>query len=549
MSSNVEDITKAVLARAHAEPAKAVPPPKGWLYYPKRDAHKGVAPAVPNELLESAPGLVGEIARWIKRGDSDAPNGLCLLSALSTVSVAAGRQFSGPTDAPLSLQMASLVPSGGGKDWAYKAPSVLLQACGRSVDSDLMIVNPEIEDSDGQDYEDLVNPFNLIASSPGNFTGDTAMINALWRSPILLVRIDEFGDALSQWTQSQSKEATIPALLRKAYSFGAIPPRAYAANTGAGKNLDEKRRKPLIDPFITLFAVSTPKQFYSALSGGLSENGTLNRFIIFDERSGEPTIDSVIDKYLGHGSEAKKQAPNNCIQGLVDIFNHGKKVVQGSAYTLAWPHQDRMSAFETVEHTKICFARDEVEGLEWAKFHHQRQLERHKFTSKDATDEEENAANAIARTSENLTRVAAICAVGDTPGIGQGAIPQVSAKHLSWATEFMELAEKHLKIVIGEKIEGEEAEIAQRLRMRLIKIYEDLLHSGKATDREGLYVSKRAITQSVSGRDRKDFSEAIKQALEDGLFIAEHRHSGKGQSKAVFLLWNGEIKNPQADAA
>lgn len=543
MTATIADTTKKVIERAKSDPAKNTPP-MGSLYYPPRDdaAKREPCPPVPDSLLEDAHGLFGDLARWVKRGDPDAPNGLCLLSALSIMSTLCGRGFVTPSNCGVSLQMVGLAPSGAGKDWALKAPNVALQACANQANPAAIVLSPNRPiDADEQAVENQIDAFTLIAASPSNFTSDAAIYNELWRSAISLVRMDEFGSTLARWSRESSHEAAIPSMLRTIYSRGIVSPRGYAANPNVkDSQLDRKRRASLHDPHMTLFGVSTPRQFYSAAHSGMTENGTLNRFIILDEVGQAPTLAKARDKLLGDGNDARAIVPRPIIDRMLNVFNNGKSVIepaQGLGVAVSYPHTERMDVTKAVDVVKVKFSNDEASEL-WIEFVHERNTSRFEKTQRDAENDEAEEANAMARTGENAIRVATLYAIGDTPQINDGDAPVIRAKHMQWAMQFMELAEAHLKTIIGEKVEGRSAD-DEAMLFKLLGYYEAVLHSKHGI---GAYAPMHAITSRFTQREREQARRVLKDAITDGHFTKASICREGSHKPSECLIWAGEWK-------
>jgi hypothetical protein len=84
---------------------------------------------IPAHLL-AAPGLVGEIARWIVDSSSRPQPGLALGAALAIVGTAAGRKYAGPTRSGTHLYVLGLARTGAGKDHALNQINRVLNAAG-----------------------------------------------------------------------------------------------------------------------------------------------------------------------------------------------------------------------------------------------------------------------------------------------------------------------------------------------------------------------------------------------------------------------------------
>jgi len=201
--------------------------------------------------VEYPQGLVGEIARWIVATSRYPQPELAIGAALGIVGTVAGRQFASPTKSATHLYTLGLAPTGRGKDHPLKSIRRILEAAG----------------------------LGELSGAP-DFFSMSAIYGHLIKTPLTICAIDEFGDFMRKVTskRSSNNEAQIGKTLRMLWSasFDTIgtPGRAQEGS------LD------IVWPCLSIYAVSTPHQFYSSLKEAALESGTLNRFLAIDGRKG-----------------------------------------------------------------------------------------------------------------------------------------------------------------------------------------------------------------------------------------------------------------------
>jgi hypothetical protein len=118
-------------------------------------------------------------------------------------------------------------------------------------------------------------------TSVGNFISGASIRDTLAEYPWVIAYLDEFGDMIKHGTQDKGGPARDRlSTLRKAYSTEGELERTAYANRNRGTNLDSTSlSSPVIDPHLGIVGLTTKQQFLSAISEGMLEDGTMNRFI------------------------------------------------------------------------------------------------------------------------------------------------------------------------------------------------------------------------------------------------------------------------------
>jgi hypothetical protein len=217
------------------------------------------APAL-DEALCFPKGLVGAISRWICETARKPQPALALAAAITIVGTAMGRQYAGPTGSGTHVYALGLAPTGAGKDHPLQQAKRIMAAAGMAAHL-----------------------------GPGEFISSTAAVNALQRMPLLLCVMDELGVFLGRINNRKAGgfEKAVGGILRTAWgsSFAPMPTPEWA----------QKRSSLIHAPALSLLGMSTPEEFFGALTGLDAANGVLNRFLIFPNpvrpRTSKPAYD------------------------------------------------------------------------------------------------------------------------------------------------------------------------------------------------------------------------------------------------------------------
>lgn len=198
------------------------------------------------DAMTRVPGLVGDIIDWMEATARYPQRGLALGAALGLVGTVAGRKYATPTRSGTHLYTLALAPTGAGKNHASKQVKRLLKKAGL----------------------DALN-------GPSQYMSMSAVFNELGRKPRHLAIIDEFGGYMRRIASAAGSphERAVKDILRTAWgcSFEDLRPLSYA---------DGRVIEPIVSPALSIYGMSTPEEFYAALSGDDVFNGFLNRFLV-----------------------------------------------------------------------------------------------------------------------------------------------------------------------------------------------------------------------------------------------------------------------------
>ena len=213
-----------------------------------------VASVLP-EQLRTIPGILGDFVQWYME-TAPAPHvEMAVQSALALGSVVLGRKYLTTESNFTSLYFLTVAKSGTGKEYGKKAIEKILDAAGLD---------------------------ELIGGS--GYTSPGAVYSELRDRPTHITVIDEFGkylQACSASGNSQLQEAVTTLIEAFGRLDGTLRPRAYSTMGLTEKQRNDVDRLKVNRPAITLYSMTTPKQFYSAIGEADIEAGMLRAVVIW----------------------------------------------------------------------------------------------------------------------------------------------------------------------------------------------------------------------------------------------------------------------------
>jgi hypothetical protein len=231
---------------------------------------------IPNHLLV-VPGLVGTISSWINDTARYPQPMLALGAALIVVGTAAGRHIAGPTLSGTHLYINGIAPTGAGKDHSMRQISTILFASGMQAHI-----------------------------GPSQFISMPSVVNFMKREPLSVCSIDEFGSYLKRINNKRASgfESSISGLLRMAWgsSFAMMTTPEWAQTPSIH----------IHSPAMSIFALSTPREFFESLGSGDIVNGLLNRFLLIEGDAAPKSRDPLVDPFM---------VPQSIIVPLANIYS------------------------------------------------------------------------------------------------------------------------------------------------------------------------------------------------------------------------------------
>lgn len=202
-------------------------------------------------MIQDAPGLVGDVARWIDSCARHPAPVLSTAAALVTCSALAGRRYE-CSGARGPIYVIGVARSGVGKDTGRRCAAGLLAAA-------------ECKERIGTDD---------VASAAG-------VIARLSKCPTQLFLLDEFGRMLEAYTSKNAggHERQIITTFMKLWSS--------ASDSYFGKAYAERDSHEIIEPACVLYGTTTPEVFYRSLRGSDVVDGVLSRMLLIECEHGQ----------------------------------------------------------------------------------------------------------------------------------------------------------------------------------------------------------------------------------------------------------------------
>jgi hypothetical protein len=235
-------------------------------------------PSIPRELLENAPGLVGEIAAWINETSIFHQPALALGASLAAVGALKAHRVRTESNLRTNLYIIGLVPSGLGKGRAMEQIESLFFAAGLE---------------------------SLFSGEP---VSDSAVLKSLRNNKgRRLLQWDEVGIAISEMTNTRSAnhKTAILNVMMKLFSKASS---VYFGKEYADHD-DKMKRKDIDQPCLCLYGASTKNRVYGALTSSYVVDGFISRFIIIEPEQTFPERQRVS---IG-------DVPENLIQKILQI--------------------------------------------------------------------------------------------------------------------------------------------------------------------------------------------------------------------------------------
>jgi len=328
------------------------------------DAAHGTPTEMPPHLLD-CPGLVGDIIDYVVATARKPQRVLALATALTVVGTCGGRRYAGPTGSGTHLYCLAAAKSGASKDHGLDMAVRLLTAA-------------EMTQHVGK----------------GEWMSFQAVYKSLNRQPLSLNCIDEVGGFLKRINKRTSggNEQAITAVLRTAWgkSFKMLPPPEWAGQDYA----------PIWSPALSVLGASTHEEFFRALEAGDTENGFLNRWLLFSTQERPAVQKPTADLF---------EVPASIVEGMKAIYQGGNPLVNATM------HSGRCDRPEIVAQW--------ADGEDGA-------LNREYLTWAEQLDEASDAESFFARTAEQALRIATIRAMGCNP-----ERPVIDRACFAWAKE------------------------------------------------------------------------------------------------------------------
>jgi hypothetical protein len=198
-------------------------------------------------------GILYDIGRWMCETAPVIDPVKAMMAAQVVVGTLIGRKVMGPTFSGTHIYYVLLAKSGEGKDHYRECIGTLLRAAGAGT---------------------------LVGRD--SFMSESAARLSLIKSPVQVSVQDEFSATLKKMNTSNNvHDQGLSRVIRAAWglSFKTMPPPEWA---GDNKML----AVPIESPALSMFCISTPDEFFAALSGENVSGGLINRFLVIEPNDG-----------------------------------------------------------------------------------------------------------------------------------------------------------------------------------------------------------------------------------------------------------------------
>lgn len=209
------------------------------------------APEIPQDIIASAPGLVGQLARWITDTSLYPQPILALAAAIPAIGNVMAHRVATETNLRTNFYTLGIAESGAGKEHARRCIARL--------------------------YEHV----NLSSTLLGDPASASAVINAVKRADARgLMMIDEFGRFLDSLKGSAGHTKMITTNMMYLYNAAGdtFTGQEYANNAMSGGRSD------IDQPCLGIYATTVPGRFYGSLTQEDAFDGFLSRWLVFETK-------------------------------------------------------------------------------------------------------------------------------------------------------------------------------------------------------------------------------------------------------------------------
>ena len=412
--------------------------------------------------LHTVPGILGDFVDWYM-STAPAPHvEMAVQSALALGSVVLGRKYLTTESNFTSLYFLTVAKSGTGKEYGKKAIEKILDAAGLD---------------------------ELIGGS--GYTSPGAVYSELRDRPTHITVIDEFGkylQACSASGNSQLQEAVTTLVEAFGRLDGTLRPRAYSSMGLTEKQRGDVDRLKVTRPAITLYSMTTPKQFYSAIGEADIEAGMLGRFLV---------VNSDAECGARKRGQTKAAPPAGVVRWAQSMRDAGGGNLAGVEVHDVAP--------KTVEIEFTPAAYEVLDAFEAENVTQRRKLA---DGGRDVL---------LARAVEIAMRLAAIVACSKSS-------PRIDREAMEWAVNYSRHAFEGLVEAVGHQMTGSEFGARRQAMLEAVMAAGDR----GMTDRE----MKRRFKRLKP----KEHAEALRALVDAGeIALVEIDHKGAGRKRQAFV--------------
>jgi hypothetical protein len=277
-------------------------------------------------------GLLGDLTSWILETSYRPNRPLAVAAAVGVLSAVCGRRLFTPTGLSLAAYISCLAKTGVGKQAVLDAVPRILHAAGLG------------------GLHRTAKAFSV-----------SAFENIITESPVCIATADEFAATVLTRIlnkRASSHEAQMKSFLLDVYNRGIDSPPYQLIGRARSIAIpkDNEILTAIALPSFTMFGVSTPDEFYEALTGGNVKDGFMNRFLIADA---DP-------KGKSNDLEGEIPVPQGVIDDLREVATFGDGDLApspGHNQPMVMMHTRRRVGWTDDAREEFYAFRDEIEAL------------------------------------------------------------------------------------------------------------------------------------------------------------------------------------------
>ena len=419
---------------------------------------------MPEGVLQ-IPGMLGRIVEWSLHTARKPQPIYSVAAALTLGSVLMGRRYVSSMNNWPSIYIIAIGKSATGKEHIKATIEGVLEASGLDA---------------------------LLG--PSKYTSESGVISALVDKPTHIHITDELGMQLESANKDRSSAyRDISKIEMECFGrlHGTLHPVGYStAGMTSSQKADLAARK-VINPALTIMAMTTPITFYDAIGSKSLRDGFLNRFIVMECKAEREA--GQMFKHVDPPEDVIQwcksvRAPHSPMDGLIDVAHDAKPNPRTMEI-----EGDAMSAFRAFED----FALDKMNSLD-----------------KYGLAEMWGRANEIAMRLSMIVAVSCHC-------------DRIKKEHAEWAIRFVRYFTNEAVVSSGINITESPFDSAVQDAMQRIK------------EAGSFGLSRKQIRESCRKFKALTYAaqnDVIKLLLEDGEFIAVERKKVRGPSAVAFVF-------------
>lgn len=525
----IDSGVRKALERVSVDSLKAKPKPKSDL-----ELHSWND----NDCLQ-APGLLGDLTRYISESMPGTPPSVALVAALGFVShICARRYISAATGRlPLTLYMCATAGSTSGKDAPQKFVKRLLMRM--ETENDIPVYNygspkqrVDIKSGRGTDGDrigygpqraelpiDRTNGLERLADVRSAFTSGAAVEATFYETAAPLVLIDEVGHWLGKVYDDRHGEPLAKYIKELSSLDEMVPQKSRAFDAKADEALTQLRTKKFRFPTMTIMGFGTLEHIEEHLAEHMVSDGFINRFLFVKGEFRKLTKDEWIAREKGRAS----------LQDVPDEFIEKAMAIHTAGYVDA----DMFGQYEnTADRRNDIFDRPEFIEIgmtdEAMSFYFEIGYGNYDGNFGKGIEETANG-----RFAELHLRIAGLACVSD----GRA---EIELSDLKWANRLMQVCNDNNRLLALEYVQtaSYRSRTMSKREQSIRSVYEDAIRSsrGETVKRkkmpnvyEGSFVSKAGLLECLKRDLKSEYLQALREMKEAGCLAEMSMKAANGR--------------------